>query len=118
MSRIDQVVSIRVSSLAMVLSALVGCSSHGPDESSMSSTEELAGSPAAINIGFNGGADQFAYFTEFCVAWYSGSPFEMGTFLDRAHGAELLTYLDNLFAEILKVMKLLYLALCLSQRRR
>jgi hypothetical protein len=29
----------------------------------------------------------------------------------------LLTHLNNLFAEILKVMKLLYLTLCFSQRR-
>ncbi len=61
---------IRVSSLTMVFFALGGCGAPGPDESSTSSTEELSGSPEAINIGFNGGPDQFAYFTEF---WNSSS---------------------------------------------
>jgi Ni/Fe-hydrogenase subunit HybB-like protein len=29
----------------------------------------------------------YAYVTEFCIAWYGGSGFEMGTFLDRALGS-------------------------------
>ena len=40
------------------------------------------------------------------------------TYSERSYGTKLLADLNNLFAEILKPVELLYLTLCLSQGRR
>jgi hypothetical protein len=45
--------------------AVLACGSSGSEDAATSQSEALAGSPEAITIGFNGGADQFAYFDEF-----------------------------------------------------
>jgi hypothetical protein len=54
-----------VSALALLASIhVLGCSAADEDATS-TDDEALSGSPDAINIGFNGGPDQFAYYQDF-----------------------------------------------------
>ena len=56
--------ALRASVVSTAFFLFVGCGSTA-DDSSASDAQELAGSPNAINIGFNGGPDQFAFVDEF-----------------------------------------------------